>query len=199
MSGWSGRKKIFVISAGVIVGLLVLLIILGAVLPDPEQSNQGSPVEQPERETRAPVPTLEPTPEEIAECPNPEEKAYFDSAAEKMGLLAGVLGDISRLSIEAGNNILVIHDPSWVAETAIVLASFLQISDGISAMSAPQSLQSIHSDMLQIASTLRAVVPLYSRGVDDLDTDLLVAATEQIGELGRLATVINGKVEDFCR
>ena len=53
--------------------------------------------------------------------------------------------------------------------------------------------------MLHIASSLRAVVPLYSQGVDNFDADSLVAASEQISELGRVAVVMTGKIEDFCK
>ena len=199
MSNWSGRKKFFVIGAGVIVGLLVLLIILGAVLPDPEESQTASPTSQPEQATQAPIPTLTPTPQDVVKCPSAEESAYFDDISAITTSVAAGLAEISRLSNEAGNNFLVTQDESWVLEVAIVLLSFQQIADEISALSPPQAVEAIHSDMLHIASSLRAVVPLYSQGVDNFDADSLVAASEQINELGRVAVVMTGKIEDFCK
>ena len=198
MPNWSGRKKFFVIGAGVIVGLFLLLIILGAVLPEPEESQTADPTNQPEQATQAPIPTLTPTPPDVAKCPSAEESAYFDNVFATTTSVSTGLAEIGRLSNEAGNNFLVTQDESWVLEVAIVLVSFQQIADEISALSPPQSAQSIHNDMLHIASSLRAVVPLYSQGVDNFDTDSLVAATVQIEEMGRVAVVLAGKIEDFC-
>ena len=205
MAQWSRLKKSLVIGTGTLVGLFVLVIILALVLPEPESTQQGpaqpESTDVPPTATAIPIPTLSPTPTAppTPECPSVGEQIYFLTMADIMGRLAEDLIEFSSLSLEAGANWLVTQDSSWVLDVALVLSGFQVTADEISSISAPQSVQPIHSDMLQVASSLRAVVPLFSRGVDNLDADLILAATQQMEEIGRLASVINGKAESFCQ
>ena len=187
------RKFLIIISIGVLVSLTVLIIIIGTCAPDPTEP-QANATAIPPSATLMPTATAIPTPE----CPSVGERVYFSTVADITVRIGEDLGELSSLSLEAGANWLLTQDSSWVLEVALVLSSFQVAADEISAIPAPQSVQTIHSDLLQIASSLRAVVPLYSRGVDNLDADLILAANQQIEEMGRLATVITGKVESFC-
>ena len=213
MAQWSRLKKFLVIGAGVIGGLFVLLIILAVVLPDPEptavpttstliptvvlpdpEPTQSEPTAIPPTSTLIPTATLPPAPE----CPSAGEQIYFSTMADIMDSLGEGMTELASLSFEASDNWLVTQDSSWVLEVAVVLSSFQATADEISAISTSQSVQSIHSDLLQVASSLRAIVPLYSTGIDNIDADLIVAATEQMEEIGRLVSVMVGKAESFC-
>ena len=175
------------------VGIVVVIGVLGAALGNGAPADVAAPPQ-----TVSPVvPTA--TPALAVQCPTPAEAVYFASLADIAGNLAEGLQSISSLSTEAANNPVLTLDEEWQLETAIVLFLLQSATDEISALDPPDSVQSIHGDLLQMASELREFVTLYTAGIDNFDADLILLATQRMAEINRLVNVASAKAKAFCQ
>ena len=161
-----------------------------------------SAVDSPQGTSFAPavaVPTDTPKPTPTVECPTPSERAYFTRLAEVIYPAATAYGEFGRLNIEAGNNVLLFFDDTWQLEVVVQLASIQSVTDGIRELTAPPSLASIHRHNLQIASTMQDGNDLYAKGIDNLDADLISAASLRMDDVNTLLEESVAKMQAHCQ
>ena len=92
------------------------------------------------RAVAVPTDTPKPTPTVTVECPTPSERAYFTRFVEVMDPAGTAYSELGRLSIEAGNNVLLFFDDAWKLEVVVQLALIQSAADGIRELTAPPSL-----------------------------------------------------------
>ena len=187
---------------GIILFSLCIVIVIGVAAA--LAGGDDSAVDSPQGTSSAPavaVPTdtPKPTPTVTVECPTPSERAYFTRFAEVIYPAATAYTEFGRLNIEAGNNVLLFFDDTWKLEVGVQLASIQSVADGIRELTAPPSLASIHRHNLQMASAMQDGNDLYAKGIDNIDADLLAAASRRIDDVNTLLEEAMAKMQAHCQ
>ena len=187
---------------GIILFSLCIVIVIGVATA--LAGGDDSAVDSPQGTSSAPavaVPTdtPKPTPTVTVECPTPSERAYFTRFGEVITPAATVYNEFGRLNVEATNNMLLLFDDTWKMEVVVQLASIQSVVDGIRELTAPPSLASIHRHNLQIASAMEDGNDLYAKGIDNIDADLIEAATLRMGDANTLLEQVVAKMLAHCQ
>ena len=187
---------------GIILFSVCIVIVIGVAAA--LAGGDDSAVDSPQGTSSAPavaVPTDTPKPTATVtvECPTPSERAYFTRLAEVIYPAATAYGEFGRLNIEAGNNVLLFFDDTWQLEVVVQLASIQSVTDGIRELTAPPSLASIHRHNLQIASAMQDGNDLYAKGIDNLDADLISAASLRMDDVNTLLEESVAKMQAHCQ
>ena len=187
---------------GIILFSLCIVIVIGVAAA--LAGGDDSAVDSPQGTSSAPavaVPTdtPKPTPTVTVECPTPSERAYFTRLVEVIYPAATVYSEFGRLNVEASNNILLLFDDTWKLEVVVQLALIQSVADGIRELTAPPSLASIHRHNLQIASAMQDGNDLYAKGIDNIDADLIAAATLRMDDVNTLLEEATAKMQAYCQ
>ena len=187
---------------GIILFSLCIVIVIGVAAA--LAGGDDSAVDSPQGTSSAPavaVPTdtPKPTPTVTIECPTPSERAYFARLVEIIDLAPTAYGEFGRLNLEASDNVLLLFDDTWKLEVVVQLALIQSVADGITELTAPPSLASIHRHNLQIASAMQDGNDLYAKGIDNLDGDLLTAASLRVNDVNTLLEEATAKMQAHCR
>ena len=187
---------------GIILFSLCIVIVIGVAATlaggddnavDSSQGTSSAPA------VAVPTDTPKPTPTVTVECPTPSERAYFTRFVEVMDPAGTAYSELGRLSIEAGNNVLLFFDDAWKLEVVVQLALIQSAADGIRELTAPPSLASIHRHNLQIASAMQDGNDLYAKGIDNLDADLIGAASLRMDDVTTLLEESAAKIQAHCQ
>ena len=108
-------------------------------------------------------------------------------------------GEFGRLNLEASDNVLLFFDDAWKLEVVVQLALIQSVADGITELTAPPSLASIQQHHLQIASAMQDGNDLYAKGIDNLDADLLAAASLRMNDVNTLLEEATAKMQAHCQ
>ena len=187
---------------GIILFSLCIVIVIGvaAALAGGDESAVDSPQGTSSAPAVAvPTDTPKPTPTVTVECPTPSERAYLTRLVEVMDPAATAYSELGRLNLEAGNNALLFFDDTWKLEVVVQLALIQSAADGTRELTAPPSLASIHRHNLQIASAMQDGNDLYTKGIDNLDADLIEAASLRINDVTTLAYEGAAKIQAHCQ
>ena len=187
---------------GIILFSLCIVIVIGVAAA--LAGGDDSAVDSPQGTSSAPavaVPTdtPKPTPTVTVECPTPSERAYFTRLVEVIHPAETAYSEFGRLNLEASDNVLLFLDDAWKLEVVVQLALIQSVADGIRELTAPPSLASIHRHNLQIASAMQDGNDLYAKGIDNLDADLLVAASLRINDFTTLTNEGAAKIQAHCQ
>ena len=134
-----------------------------------------------------------------SKCPTPSETAYFTRFWEVIYPAATAYTEFGRLNIEASDNVQLLFDDAWKLEVDVQLALIQSVADGITEVTAPPSLASIQQHNLQIASAMQDGNDLYAKGIDNLDADLLAAATLRMNDVNTLLEEATAKMQAHCQ
>ena len=187
---------------GIILFSVCIVIVIGVAAA--LAGGDDSAVDSPQGTSSAPavaVPTdtPKPTPTVTVECPTPSERAYFTRLVEVMDPAATAYGEFGRLNLEAGDNVLLLLDDAWKLEVIVQLALIQSVADGITELTAPPSLASIHRHNLQMASAMQDGNDLYAKGIDNIDGDLIAAATLRMDDVNTLLEEVVVKMQAHCQ
>ena len=187
---------------GIILFSLCIVIVIGVAAA--LAGGDDSAVDSPQGTSSAlavavPTDTPKPTPTVTVECPTPSERAYFTRLVEVIYPAATVYSEFGRLNVEASNNILLLFDDTWKLEVVVQLALIQSVADGIRELTAPPSLASIHRHNLQIASAMQDGNDLYAKGIDNIDADLIAAATLRMDDVNTLLEEATAKMQAYCQ
>lgn len=134
--------------------------------------------------TIAPSPTIVPT---VAHPTAPTaELSYFTATMEVVMIYENASSALGVLSAEAGNDPTVILDDEWRLATAVNLGSILTAGEMLRKIDPPAKYSEAHTEFLAAATHYDNFVDLYSRGLDDVNVDLINAAVDEL-QLGTAA------------
>ena len=187
---------------GIILFSVCIVIVIGvsAALAGGDDSAVDSPQGTSSAPAVAvPTDTPKPTPTVTVECPTPSERAYFARLVEIMDPAETAYSEFARLNLEASNNLLLFFDTTWKLEVVVQLALIQSVADGIRELTAPPSLASIHQHTLQIASAMQDTNDLYAKGIDNIDVDLLQAASLRMDDVTTLLEEGVAKIQAHCQ
>ena len=198
------RTRRYLRVPGIILFSLCIVIVIGVAAA--LAGGDDSAVDSPQGTSSAPAvavptdtPKPTPTPIVTVECPTPSERAYFARFAEVIYPAATAYGEFGRLNLEAGDNVLLLLDDAWRLEVVVQLALIQIAADGITELTAPPSLASIHRHNLQMASAMQDGNDLYAKGIDNLDADLIAAASLRMNDVNTLLEEATAKMQAHCQ
>ena len=88
------------------------------------------------------------------------------------------LDQVGELSSAVGEDVLLFFDNSWRLDMAVALTTIEVANVALRGIDAPEEAQEIHSALLDAAFELEVVVTLMAEGIDEVDVDKIIAATE---------------------
>lgn len=182
-----------------------LLLLIGLVL----LAGCASEVADPTPDMRQRQPT--PQPVEIQEqqarqipvaakpkCPNAAETAYFLAMNEKLRVIGAAGGQISNLFGQAESQPTLLVSDTWIAAVAVQFAVINVVSDELTALQGPSSVNHIHEQLDLISTHAKNAIWQYTYGIDNLDS----VAIEHGGQLMSFATqetlVLERLLANFC-
>ena len=197
-------KRLLIIGAGIIFGLFILMVVLALVLPQPEPAPVTSVVsatpvagatEMPEPATDVP---LAPTPVPTHECPTAEELAYFQELTDIVNATVSASRTFVELNVELSENTALYPIPPWQEKASNLMYRFEAIADRIAAIEAPESVEKVHDDLLDVESSMRRIPGLYSRGVYTQDGGLINDTLDEWEKMTEGVKLASEKALSFC-
>ena len=186
------RRWLWIIGGGLFLMCMCSFVAV-ALAPDSDETtpvasvSDDSQAEQPPADsatvepTDAPLPTNTPVPTRT-----PRPSATPDSLADyadKLILLVLApyvegLEQVSELSGEASASPLLMLNDEWRLDMAVALATISIANDALREFDVPDDMQDAHSALLDAASELDVMVELMAEGIDEIDANKIVLASE---------------------
>ena len=94
---------------------------------------------------------------------------------------------------------MLLVDPDWQFQLGLNLGVLQFAAEEIRALDAPQEIQHVHNDMLQMADAMDEGATLFASGVDNLNVDLLELAITRFSEVNRLIESTTAKTLAICQ
>lgn len=204
-AAWDGRIKWAV--TGILAVLIVVIAVSGAVGGDDDEDSElaAAGASTPAVATATPPapptqpPTQAPT-EPATEVPSPTtelpeftaaECLYMLTVQEQTGVFSEALTEVSELLSEPE-----FLSDEWIFGVAAQLAAIRVTYDDASALDPPTSLRQVHEAYIEGLSKLNDATFLIAEGIDNLDpeplleaTDLMLEGTQDIGRTTALIEV----------
>ncbi len=192
------------IAVGVVVGLFIVLLILGAIFGEPRDED-GTKAPAPVQETNTeqkeqPAPTAQPVPTAtpIPLCKREAESQYIVALAEFMDVIGTSSADAGERFTELGQNPALILTSEWRDGLALSMGIMLFAATSISELEAPESLDEVDEVAKRMASQLEDALYLSAAAIDDIDPDKLEQANQIFLELPKLTLEIGDITSRVC-
>ena len=153
--------------------------------------------------TATPRPTPEPTwtprpPTPTPTCPTEEELAYVVLLIVEFEEQKSNSSELSDLFSQLSNDGFLIVDADWIFSIKAQLAALDRLADAMIELSAPSSMSSVEKEVGEMAQLLKAAVDDYATAIDNIDPDLLLAGSEQLGHVPGAIERITQAIETLC-
>lgn len=109
---------------------------------------------------------------------------------------ASSIMDSQTIRAEQDPSLLI--DRQWIVETAETLARINELVVAIRNLNAPASLQHIHNQALELATTLESYIALYISGVDGGSRESILKAEIELTAAWGWGAFILLDIESFC-
>lgn len=188
------RKKTLVVLTAVVCGALLIgclsCLVIGSLAPDesavpipvdtpapvvtPTGASTASPTPRP---TRTPHPTYTPIP------PGDNTSQYREEMYSLLVRYVEAQETAAELNRQAGHDLLLLRDASWLADIGFAFGQALAIGEKIRELEpeAPPAYREAHSCLVKSTEYYDAFVSLYTQGATDLDASLIAQAAEELG------------------
>lgn len=187
--------KFLVVSIGVCWAVVILVVIVAAFAPEPEESSQaaGTGLISTPQPTRLPTSTLPPD-----DCASPAAQAYINDLGQLATDTSGALGDFNRLNVLAANSPLLVVNEDWQLQVVVALATLNSYANEMDELHPPSVFQPIHPQVVEMASEIRNFTTLYARGVDNIDAETMDLAGERMVVIGDIAFNLTADLQSLC-
>lgn len=127
--------------------------------------------------TSTAAPTIAPTAEPVVDV---SELAYFAAMTEVMTLYTDATAALGMLAMETTDDPYVVFDDEWKIACAIYLSDILTAGEQLRRIEPPIKYSEPHAELLVAATHYDRFVDLYSRGIGEVDADLIAAAADEM-------------------
>ena len=200
------------IAVGVVVGLFIVLLILGAIFGEPRDENDTeTPAPAPVQETNTeqkeqPAPTAKPEPTNTPEptatpiplCKREAESQYIVALVEFMDVIGTSSTNAGERFVELGQNPALLLTSEWREGLTLSMSIMLYAATSISELEAPDSLDEVDKVAKRMASQLEDALYLTADAIDDIDPDKLAQANQIFLELSQLTLEIGDTTSRVC-
>ena len=134
-----------------------------------------------------------------AECATDAEAAYFDAQSEVFAELRDQTKTLGKLASEAGEDPSVVRDQKWLDSTRELPVDARAITERVVAMEPPQSVEDLHTSMIDVAERYEAGMTVFVRGAESNSGSLVTQAQQMLTSTGPIVDSMHERTENFCK
>ena len=150
------------------------------------------------QDSAAPPAARRPPTRAVAECPSPQQDAYFREVGRHAGTIGNSFGRLgSRFTQAAENDALMVTD-EWRLAVVTELAKLKIASSLIRELNPPPGVESIHVLMSRLPHQLDDFTAATASGIDNLDVSQLERAGDMMTAITTTAGDMTAILRSFC-
>ena len=134
----------------------------------------------------------------MAQCPSPEERAYFDRMSGISERQGDAVNNLGLLTVKLIEDTSLLYDRAWNTQANTHLADLHQTVREVKEVVPPASAEDLHADYLRKAAELQAFANIFRPAIDNTDTQLMAQGNEHLSTATDLTLALKEKVANFC-